>query len=890
MRECPNCGLSLKGAPRALQQTGTFRALSSRRKMLTQKHYALPFKLGDKVFERFTTRDLLGQGPMGVVYQVADQEGALWALKVIHKRWREGLDPASFEAELMGLNDAGYEQLCLTQEVLLSDEHVAIKTPILSGLTLRKLMSLRKSAQRSFQLDEVSQLLSGIHGALAPLHQQGIAHGGVKPENIFVSAADDGQSESQQLTLSDVRLSVALGLQGYARAQSASGHGHSIAPELAEGSLSPSSDVYSVGSMLYEAFTQQSLQGGKRLVSELLGITGIEPLDELINKALADDPAQRMSDIDALLSEFAEVSVQLKSLEGSPFSTEGTDPSGQSPANAQLTTGTNAIPISDPLLGGAPALATPLSSGDELEGLTLPLSSQVKTPQLSAQASPPSLPLPTEAAHPPALPPRKQQETDEVISSADSAELLIDISPKHESPALISGASRPAVNPSATPLVLNPSARGPWLLNSTLGFALSALVVIGAAASAVFYLLREEPNLAQNGAQIAELSSPPQALELKDPSPVSLNGAVAKADTEAKARAEAEAKAQAEAEAKAQAEAEAKARAEAEAKARAEAEAKARAEAEAQLKAQRLTASQSQAKAERAAQAKAEREAKTKEKREARERARAERAERAAQAKAEREAKAQAKREERARARAERAEKAAQAKAEREAKAQAKRDARAAKRAASAKLKTNTGETESSKAVPSKASVQESAGAISCPPGMLVKTTKRFPKRSVRGGKITGKAAVAMAKEGHAYCIDAYEYPGRGQVPKVNVNFAGAQALCSQVNKRLCTDREWRRACGSGFPYGKSFNGGKCNTEDAEGEERKIAAAGSFKRCRRGGVYDMSGNVSEWTSDKTVRGGYYASADEDAACSGGGRRSPSSKRSYIGFRCCADFK
>ena len=163
-------------------------------------------------------------------------------------------------------------------------------------------------------------------------------------------------------------------------------------------------------------------------------------------------------------------------------------------------------------------------------------------------------------------------------------------------------------------------------------------------------------------------------------------------------------------------------------------------------------------------------------------------------------------------------------------------------------------------------------------------------------GKIKGRRAVALAKKGKAFCIDAFEYPGRGQRPKVNVTFAGAQALCSQVNKRLCTDREWIRACkgkrGSVFPYGgKRFNARRCNTEDADGEERRISPAGKFKLCRSpGGAYDMSGNVAEWTANKTVRGGYYASADEDAACNGGGRRAPGSKRLYIGFRCCADFK
>jgi hypothetical protein len=79
-------------------------------------------------------------------------------------------------------------------------------------------------------------------------------------------------------------------------------------------------------------------------------------------------------------------------------------------------------------------------------------------------------------------------------------------------------------------------------------------------------------------------------------------------------------------------------------------------------------------------------------------------------------------------------------------------------------------------------------------------------------------------------------------------------------------------AGGGDFPYGKEFDAGRCNTEDADGEARSVAEGGKFARCRSAvGAYDMSGNVAEWTSDQTVRGGDYTSADEDAACSAGGK-------------------
>ena len=52
---------------------------------------------------------------------------------------------------------------------------------------------------------------------------------------------------------------------------------------------------------------------------------------------------------------------------------------------------------------------------------------------------------------------------------------------------------------------------------------------------------------------------------------------------------------------------------------------------------------------------------------------------------------------------------------------------------------------------------------LSCPSGMRLLRTMKFPKGTVRRGKIKGSAAAAIAKAGGAYCIDTYEFPGRGQ-------------------------------------------------------------------------------------------------------------------------------
>lgn len=178
---------------------------------------------------------------------------------------------------------------------------------------------------------------------------------------------------------------------------------------------------------------------------------------------------------------------------------------------------------------------------------------------------------------------------------------------------------------------------------------------------------------------------------------------------------------------------------------------------------------------------------------------------------------------------------------------------------------------------------------LSCPSGMKLVTLRGFPKGGAKRGKIKGAAAVAAAKDGKAFCVDAYEYPGRrGARPKVSVNLKEARGLCEAAGKKLCSGRQWRAACGGTYPYGRSFNPARCVTEDDDGDERSLSKAGSMRRCRsRFGAYDMSGNAAEWTDDGYVRGGDYAAYDEDAACGGAERRSPGSRRPGIGFRCCA---
>jgi eukaryotic-like serine/threonine-protein kinase len=202
---------------------------------------------------------------------------------------------------------------------------------------------------------------------------------------------------------------------------------------------------------------------------------------------------------------------------------------------------------------------------------------------------------------------------------------------------------------------------------------------------------------------------------------------------------------------------------------------------------------------------------------------------------------------------------------------------------------------------PKEVAVVEKSGG-KCPRGMVsiaagksyIGSATNDPMRNF--GEI--KLHTVTAK---AFCIDRYEYPNApGRKPTTSVSWKQANKLCKKRGKRLCTEEEWEYACkGKGnrrFPYGNKWNAETCNTEDASGEDGTIGNCGSYPRCRSPfGVFDLSGNVSEWTSSnyspgagaRTYKGGSATRPNWATRCASRSSASPGTRKADLGFRCCA---
>ncbi len=253
------------------------------------------------------------------------------------------------------------------------------------------------------------------------------------------------------------------------------------------------------------------------------------------------------------------------------------------------------------------------------------------------------------------------------------------------------------------------------------------------------------------------------------------------------------------------------------------------------------------------------------------------------------------------------ADKAAREKAEREAKAAADKAEREAKAATIAAEKA-----EKERLAKEKKEKEPKVAAVTPPPAEPAVPAKTDGPcgegmRLVAGGAFKMGTAADDPMMGFderklssvdvaAFCVDLFEFPNkRGVSPTVNVPWSDAKRLCEGKGKRLCSEEEWEKACkGPGnarWPFGNTFDATACNTEDESGEKRPLVPSGRFGKCRSGyAVGDMAGNAAEWTAEKLVKGGSFASSDYAVRCSARRAGGSISKSAEIGFRCCQDPK
>lgn len=157
--------------------------------------------------------------------------------------------------------------------------------------------------------------------------------------------------------------------------------------------------------------------------------------------------------------------------------------------------------------------------------------------------------------------------------------------------------------------------------------------------------------------------------------------------------------------------------------------------------------------------------------------------------------------------------------------------------------------------------------------------------------------------------------------PVADVDWCDADEYCAGVGKRLCgaigggpvdyaagypdtNVSQWGRVCTStgtnAYPYGNTYVESTCDGYDYWNDNSATAttvAVGSLSNCETAaGVYDLSGNVSEWEDrcNSTgqyavciIRGGAFNSVSNALTCSAAYNFNRNLVDYGVGFRCCA---
>jgi serine/threonine-protein kinase len=268
-----------------------------------------PPQPGDLIADRYELEELVGSGGMSSVFRARDlQLERQVAIKILLERYAgdpEYLERFRREARAVArlsqpnnvtVNDRGDDD----GRQYIVFEHV-------DGENLKELVvrSGRLPVRRALEL------ALAVADGLAFAHEQGLVHRDVKPQNVLLSSEGE-------VKVTDFGIARSIHVDhGVTQTGTVLGTGEYLAPEQASGKpVSPATDVYSLGVVLWELLTGQVPFTGENFVAVALrhvndpppSLRTVRPdvsprLDAAVQRALAKDPARRFPSMAAFAHE-----------------------------------------------------------------------------------------------------------------------------------------------------------------------------------------------------------------------------------------------------------------------------------------------------------------------------------------------------------------------------------------------------------------------------------------------------------------------------------------------------------------------------------------------------------------------------------------------------------
>jgi hypothetical protein len=216
------------------------------------------YDIGDLIVtpgNTYRVERLLGAGGMGTVCQARDKMlGSLCVIKLLHPELAASSLRQRFEHEARVIAQIVHPNIVRVMRLgTLEDD---AKTPFyvmehLVGESLRAALSKRKTDHGGgFRIDQALNIASQIFYGLEAVHERGIVHRDMKPENVILHVDARSNRVAKIIDFGVMRLLAETGREGFA------GTFGYAAPEQIRGEESgPKIDLFATGLMLFEMLT-----------------------------------------------------------------------------------------------------------------------------------------------------------------------------------------------------------------------------------------------------------------------------------------------------------------------------------------------------------------------------------------------------------------------------------------------------------------------------------------------------------------------------------------------------------------------------------------------------------------------------------------------------------
>ena len=260
---------------------------------------------------KYELHHLVGEGAMGIVWKAYDTVLRRYvALKLLSASFRKTADMQErFLREARAAGAIQHPNIVTVYDLGEAEGQLYIAMELVEGRDLSDMIALRDPLALERKLDITVEVLTGLHFA----HQRGVIHRDVKPSNVRVMP--DGRVKIMDFGIARLQKADATGSGAIV------GTPTYMAPEqITNGAITPATDVFSVGCMLYELLSYQRPFQAESVHGVLYQVLTTEPralrtvapsipaaLERVVAKAMNKVPHERYESAGQMMSTLQQI-------------------------------------------------------------------------------------------------------------------------------------------------------------------------------------------------------------------------------------------------------------------------------------------------------------------------------------------------------------------------------------------------------------------------------------------------------------------------------------------------------------------------------------------------------------------------------------------------------